>query len=173
MTEVDPVEYYGRRGIRPGQIVDVPSSFTDTLRKYFALDRSERDRFLRASFWFQNARTTDSSSAMFTALISAVEALMPSDPGGPSCPECHRSTGPGPTARFATFVDDLAPGIPNQARRRLYSIRSALSHGGSLLPSDRSHLSGAMTQPHLEEWEDILLAEQLVRTTLVNWLRAR
>ena len=79
--------------------------------------------------------------------------------------------GVGPTRMFTDFVDDLAPGASaTEARKRFYGIRSALSHGGSLLHSDRRTWSPQMTGAKIEEWEDIGAIWKLVRLVLVNWL---
>jgi hypothetical protein len=72
------------------------------------------------------------------ALVSAIEALMPPPKAAEKCPECNRSTGPGPTRQFVDFVEASIPGsgISKNDRRRFYQIRSALTHGGKLLAVD-------------------------------------
>lgn len=59
-----------------------------------------------------------------------------------------------------------------QDRRKLYSLRSALSHGGSLLHSDRHSWMGGMTSKALDEWSDHRAMWQIVRIALVTWLLA-
>jgi hypothetical protein len=171
LAAIGPVEYYTRGGIGPDRVLEIPATLTDLLERFFGLPRSERERFLRACFWFQHAHTVRSRSAAFTAMISAVEALIPVVRGAPVCEQCKRPMGVGPTRMFADFVDDLVPGASTiESRRRLYGIRSALSHGGSLLHSDRRTWAPHMTGEAIEEWEDIGAIWQLVRLVLVNWL---
>src|SRR5690348_13726039 len=71
--------YYSRRGISVNQKVDIPDNFEELLNCYFSCDRAEKDRFLRSSFWFQNAHRAhiDSMSNAFASMINAVEVLMP------------------------------------------------------------------------------------------------
>jgi len=171
LVAVDPVEYYSRGGIGAERVLEIPATLTDLLERFFRLPRSERERFLRACFWFQHAHTVRPRSAAFTSMISAVEALMPAVRGAPVCEQCKRPMGVGPTRMFTDFVDDLAPGASaTEARKRFYGIRSALSHGGSLLHSDRRTWSPQMTGAKIEEWEDLGAIWKLVRLVLVNWL---
>jgi hypothetical protein len=171
LAAVDPVEYYARGGIGPDRVLEIPATLTDLVERFFGLPRSERERFLRACFWFQHAHTMRPRSAAFTSMTSAVEALIPTVKGAPVCEQCKRPTGAGPTRMFSEFVDDLAPGASTvETRRRFYGTRSALSHGGSLLHSDRRTWSPHMTGAQIEEWEDIGAMWKLVRLVLVNWL---
>jgi hypothetical protein len=170
LAAVDQGEYYSRGGIWPDRVLEMPATLTDLLGRFFGLPGSERERFLRACFWFQHAHTVRPRSAAFTSMISAVEALIPAVRGASVCEQCKRPTGVGPTRMFTEFVDDLAPGASTiESRRRFYGIRSALSHGGSLLHSDRRTWS-PMTGAQIEEWEDIGAIWKLVRLVLVNWL---
>jgi len=174
LLRVSPTVYYSRGGIGPDRQLEIPENIEELLDRFFALPRRARDRFLRASFWFQHARAIylDSRSAAFTAAISAIEALIPPPKDIEHCKECGRSVGAGPTQQFADFVDRFASGsgLSMAERKRIYAIRSKLSHGGSLLHSDRSAWSSAMTQASIQEREDIDTAWRLVRAILVNWI---
>jgi hypothetical protein len=46
----------------------------------------------------------------------------------------------GPTQTFRTFVDRLAPGAPDDDRRRFYGLRSAITHGGKALLLNWLHI---------------------------------
>ncbi len=168
-------EYYTQRGISVGQTLSLPDSFERLLDTYFACSRDDRDRFMRASFWFQYAQRvgTISHSGAFTALVSAVEALLPPPAESSNCPQCTRPLGIGPTKRFVDFVEDHAPGLDAAQRRKLYALRSALSHGGALLHSDRYGWSGGMTGTSVSEWANQFAMWQVVRLVLVSWLLRR
>jgi len=170
-------EYYARYGILIGQVLDLPADFAALLDRFYACSREDRDRFLRASFWFAHAQRVFniSRSASFTALVSAMEALMPPPAEAEKCITCKRSLSNGPTAQFVDFVSRFAPEptVTRSDRRKLYSLRSALSHGGSLLHSDRASWMGSMTGKRLDEWEDERAMWRIVRVTLVNWLISR
>jgi hypothetical protein len=174
MTNVAAADYYTRGGIGVDRTLEIPDNLSESLDRFFDLPTIERERFLRACFWFQHGHIVGrwSRSAAFTAMISAVEALIPPAGAPEICPTCKRPVGAGRTKLFAEFVDQFAPRTPVKERRRLYGIRSALSHGGTLLHSDRKGW-GPMTSGRIEEWEDIEALWPLVRMVLVNWLATR
>src|SRR5439155_14540763 len=156
LSAVPPADYYTRSGIGSDRVLEVPANLADLLGAFFSLSREHRDAFLRACFWFQHAKMIHSysRSAAFTAVVSAIEALMPGVKGPEVCEKCGRPIGVGPTKLFMEFVERFAPGGASEAdRRKLYSIRSALSHGGSLLPSDRRTWSPHLTPARIEEWD--------------------
>lgn len=170
---VDANEYYSRRGITLDQKLDVPSDIEQQLDRFFSLPASEREKFLRASYWFQHAHGvfSRSKSASFIALVSAIEALMPPPPkGGTQCPQCKQMLGTGPTKQFVDFVDALVPGgaVPESERKRFYQLRSALSHGGKLLVGD--HGVWGFSPKQLGEGQDTRVVWQIVQLVLHNWL---
>lgn len=177
LARVPLSDYYSRRGISIGQVLDLPDNFEVSLDSLFSLPRGDRDRFLRACFWFRHAAHAFaySQSACFIALASAIEALVPDPVSIGTCTACGRSTGPGPTKLFIDFVEQYAPEptISRSERGKLYKLRSALSHGGSLLHSDRETWSPALTPDRIRQWENMDGMWQVVRVALVNWLIAK
>ena len=168
-------EYYRRLAISVGEPFAVPDGAEHFLDAYFNdLSANGRERFLRASYWLRWAEQVigESKSAGYTALVSAVEALMGRATGGEKCPTCKMDTGPGPTARFKSFVERFAPSphFSNADRRRLYSLRSDLSHGSKLMHEDRMEWGPAMTARGIQSWTDRDNMWQVVRAVLVNWL---
>jgi hypothetical protein len=176
--ELAPAATYNTRiGISAGQVLDLPDNFGHLFDTYFACARDDRDRFLRASFWFQYTQRVSniSRSGAFTAYVSAVETLMPTIRPESICSECMRPIGIGPTKQFIDFVEQYAPGAGDLAkqRRNLYALRSALSHGGKLLHSDRHGWGGSLTPAMISSWDDERAMWQIVRSVLVNWLASR
>ena len=183
----EPVKFYTRRGVSADDKLELPSNIDVLLNQFFALDTEQQERFLRASFLAQHARIvyTYSRSAAFTALISAIETLIPQE----SLERCDRCNGlltterceacgrtlERTTQRFSEFVERFATisSISASNRGRLYAIRSRLSHGDSLLPSDERIWQTGLTRPWLEEWEDIGTAWGIVTVILANWLQAQ
>ena len=169
--------YYTRFGISLGQPIDLPDVFDNLLDKYFACNADDRDRFMRASYWFQFAQRAYaySQSGAYTALVSAIEALIPNAKSDNQCAECKRPLGAGPTRRFMEFVEQHAPGpgVNSRSRRQLYALRSALSHGGRLLHSDRFGWGGGMTSASISDSNDQSSMWLVVRLALVNWLSER
>jgi hypothetical protein len=176
ITRTVAAEHYNRRGISLGQKLDLPDILEQLLDIYFGMHRNDRDRFMRASYWFQYSQRVReiSASGAFTALVSAVEALMPETKPESQCPTCNRPVGIGPTKQFSEFVETYAgQELTNGQRRDLYSLRSALSHGGSILHTDRFAWGGGMTSSLLSQWINEDTMRKIVRFVLVNWLLAR
>ena len=177
LAEVSPNDYYARHGISIGEVLDIPAGLPAMLDHFFALAREDRDRVLRASYWFQYAsRASDySRSAAYMALVSAVESLMPSTEGRSRCETCGQFMGPGPTKMFINFVEQFATGssISKADRGRFYAVRSAITHGARLLHSDRSAWGGSFTPVSLREQNDMTMMWRIVRATIVNWLASR
>jgi hypothetical protein len=172
MPTVEINEYYGFLGLDFDRTLDLPDNFTRQLDQFHGLNAVEREKFLRASYWFQHASTvfTYSKSASFVALVSAIEVIMPEQEAGQKCPECNSNIGPGLTQRFVEFVESLIPGseISEKDRRRFYRTRSALSHGGKLLAAD--HGSWGFTPKKLGEDIDARTMWRIVQVVLHNWL---
>jgi hypothetical protein len=165
-------EYYCRWGISGDSRFEVPESLDQLLDAFYDLGADSRAQFLRACYWFELAGKlyTSSRSAAFTALVSSVETLMPPQDRCSRCKECGQSVAKSTTQRFVEFVEGMAPwgGGIEKARKELYRTRSALLHGGCLLPSDYLGLcpaEGAGT-----EFENMDHAQRLVRLVLANWL---
>ena len=177
LVEVTPTDYYARHGITAGQALDLPSGLSAMLDQFFTLPREDRDRFLRASFWFQYAtRAFDySQSAAYMALVSAVESIMPTTEDRPKCDKCGQSVGPGPPKMFIDFVEQFATGtsISKSDRSRFYGVRSAITHGARLLHSDRAGWGGSFTPAGIRERSDMTAMWRIVRIVLVNWLASR
>jgi hypothetical protein len=169
--------YYTRIGISPGQQLDLPDTLEKSLDAYFVCSREEQERFMRACFWFRSAQRIGSLSysAAFTALVSAIEALVPPSPVGTRCEECDRPFDGGLKRRFVEFVETHAPGpgVTEAERKQLYELRSALSHGGRLLHQDRHGWGGGMTSTSLQESGYQRAMWHIVRLVLVNWLLFR
>jgi hypothetical protein len=158
LKQIKPQEYLTRRGISIDQNLDVPEDLELLLDKFFALSPEDRDKFLRASYWFQLAADifSRSKSAAFVALVSAIEAFISG--------EYQR------TKKFVDFVEANLPGtpIPEAERKRFYRLRSNLSHGGGLLLGD--HGSWGFTQKGISEGNDTRTMWQIVQVVLHNWL---
>lgn len=174
IARTTPNVYYTSRGISVGQDLDLPQNLEVLLDSFFGLHRDAKDQFLRGGFWFRHAQRvfTYSQSACFTALVNAIEALMGPSGDSEKCVTCGKATGPGPTKRFVDFVEEHAPSpqVPGSERRKFYTLRSALSHGGKLLPSDHAIGWPALTPDTIGQRQDMDAMWQIVRIALVNWL---
>jgi hypothetical protein len=141
----EPEEYYTRFGITPEEGLQVPHNLASLIDRFFSLNETDQDSFLRSCFWLNHANRvfTYSASAFFTSLISALEALIPTEASGDKCPMCQRSISKGSTRRLTELLNQYAPHTPkfNFARAGLYyQRRSTFSHGGELAYSDRKSI---------------------------------
>ena len=164
--------YYASWGISRESRFEIPGTLDQLLDGFYDLGVDSRVQFLRACYWFDLAGKfyTCSRSAAFAALVSSVETLMPPQEKGSQCKECGHSLGKSTTQRFVEFVDHMVPsgGGMEKARKDLYRARSALLHGGRLLPSDYLGLCPAAGAS--AEFENMDHAQRLVRLVLANWL---
>jgi hypothetical protein len=169
-------EYYRQSNVSVGADLMLPDSFEEQLDAYFRRGPEERDRFIRASHWYQFAVSRAESSYAtpgYSALCSAVETLMGPEPSDqPKCSKCGRTTGGGVSQRFRQFLELWAPGpsISEDDRKRFYVLRSKATHGGRLLHSDRFGWNVALSPGYLQDWNDHSAMARLVRVILVNWL---
>ena len=171
-------DYFGQSNLSVGADLMLPDTFEMLLDAYFQRGEEDRDRFIRASHWYQFAtyRTAGHhATAAYSALCSAVETLMgPEPPDQPKCAHCGRTQGGGVSQRFRQFLTRWAPGpsIAAGNRTRLYELRNKVSHGGRLLHSDRFGWGVALSPGHLQDWTDYSAMARMVRVILVNWLAA-
>ncbi|MBI4266064.1 MAG: hypothetical protein HY657_16945 [Acidobacteria bacterium] len=161
---VDSGQFFWEPWLRGDQTFVLPEVFPALFQVYKQLPPSDRQRLSRAFFWIQHAHRVYlySRSAFFTGLITAIEALN-DEPSG------------GATKRFIDFLEKYAPGAGDQKerRRRLYEIRSQLSHGGTLLRSDQRRDFLGFTPADSKEIRETSEASSLVRIAVVNWLISR
>lgn len=114
---------------------------------------------------------TLSMSSVLTALIQAIETLIPPPSTEGHCPQCNRSIGPGPTQQFVDFVEAHAPGLPEGAKRHLYAVRSDLTHGNRLLVHDEyAGMGGHFTPEAVGQQHDVDQATLVARVALITWL---
>ena len=172
LPEVEAHDYYSRWAIDGESRFEIPRNLPELITGFYKLPAKLRDQFLRACFWFDLAGRfyVDSRSTAFAALVSSVEALMPPVSDGSACTACGKHVGKSISQQFVDFLDEMAPsaGEIEKARRKLYAVRSALLHGGRLLPSD---YLGFSPGPGLaDEFENMEQAQHLVRLVLATWL---
>lgn len=153
---------------------DLPASIGLMLDRLEALDSDRQSRFMRWCYWlnFSKLGGALSISASYMAIIQAVEALRPEIPRD-SCESCGRPGDPGPTRQFIEFMDEYVPrqeGETERARSRLYSLRSALTHGGKLFEWDLQIGFGSFHPSALNESDSVRHASLLARLAGINWL---
>lgn len=174
---VDSTEYYTRRGVSVDSQLELPDRIEALLDRYFALRPEEQAGVQRWCHWLNHAAQVWrlSPSAAHIATVQAVEALMPSAKSADRCGACGQSLGPGPTQRFADFLDRYASGPDReQGRKDLYALRSSLSHGGKLLSGELAGDAFHDFTPQTWEQRQLLdTTRTLARVAGVDWLLQR
>jgi hypothetical protein len=118
----------------------LPDTFGQQLGRLNSLNSDDFDRFSIALTWLEHSGSIWpwSRSASFTALTSAVEALLPDDEQ--KCRECGQAIYK-ISQRFRDFLSKYAPNEgPAETLKKLQvafcSTRSGITHGSSLLQAD-------------------------------------
>lgn len=174
IPSVDFNTYYSRIGISATEGLDLPDTLSGNLDRIAKLNDDDRQRYQHAGYWLQHSQRAwrSSHSAAFTALVSAIEALL-DEPSSEKCPSCRSTIGGGSTAQFREFLRQHLPGdgATDAARNELYRLRSKIAHGDRLFYSDRF---GFGFHPERNS-EDAKLRNltQSARVVVYNWLQSR
>jgi hypothetical protein len=148
----------------------IPAELASLLDTFSGLNGDDRERFLRACFWYHIASTVwDYSQSLYvTSLVNAVECLASLGP------ERSTSEEPKPSGLFVSFMRKFAPGGPGaKALDKIYEARSEISHGERLLLLDSSARSIGLSQTSARDREIADNATVLCRGALINWLWSR
>jgi len=177
IEQVTTQEYYTRWGQLAGRSLEIPDSLDKLLSAFFSLSLKDRQKFLRAAYWFSQAKAAylDSKSYQYVALVMAIETLANESVLGEKCTKCGRDLENGPTKAFQRFLDRYTPGFENEKalKRGLYTIRCDLSHGSRLLLEDMDSPLMSLAPMTVEEANRREVMYKIVRIALVNWLSSR
>lgn len=175
--------YYTIRGITIGEINDLtlPDTFQNSILAFEKLNDANKELFLRASYWTHVAHKTFtiSHSAAYSALVTSIEVFLPNPKercvecnrptSAESCSSCHQPIA-GPTKQFRDFVEKYAPGTPEAIRKKLYEVRSSITHGGALMPDDENETGFEFTSKNNEARNNWDWLVNLVQIVQINWL---
>jgi hypothetical protein len=188
--EMLPAEsYYDRKSVG-SDTLNLPAELPALLDAFHALTGDNRDRFLRACYWYHTASAIwdYSQSLHLTCLINSIECLSSvgpprSTPEGPSSlfkafmrrfaplRSTAGSNTPGPSALFRSVMRRFAPGPPSgRVIDKIYDARSKVTHGERLLSLDQTPGSWALNQLSAADREIVDAAAILCQAALVNWL---
>lgn len=158
IEQIDPDTYYATIG-HDGGSLRVPTDLDESICCYRRLSKSDRQSFMRATFWMDMAsrQWTLSFSASFASVVFAIEALGRRDLR--------------PTERFRTFIEQYSPDASLADRRlQMYALRNDIVHGTGLMEMDDDAHFGWSPPEQVEEdlmWE----LRALARVALRNWLK--
>jgi len=88
-----------------------------------------------------------------------------------------RTLGVGPTKLFREFIERFAPAVDSSddlARKRLYAVRSMVTHGNSLFYADESVDVGWHSPTPMHEYRRLMDgAKRVCRRAVIGWLQSR
>ena len=167
LEEVAAETYYDRIAGRSDTLT-IPAELVHLIDAFNGLNGDDRERYLRASFWYHTALTVwqYSQSLHFMSLINAIECLASLGP--------ERSIPQGPSTLFKSFMQEFAPGRPSGARLdHIYDVRGEITHGERLLYLNHPAQSFGLNQKSTIDREIDDVARILCRGALINWLWSR
>lgn len=176
LEEAAPEVYYHQLGISPGHTLKVAIDTRELANKFLSLLKmDDRQKFLRALFWFYQSdeRIASSVSIAYIALINAVETLLSDNPiekGSKDQSILNKSK----SKSFFEFIEEHVPARlqfeDGCERKSFYDIRSRLTHGDTLFSRDLE--SSLLLNPaNALQWKVVYTASTLVRIALIEWLR--
>jgi hypothetical protein len=140
IAQITAQTYYTRWGQVLGRSLEIPETLDKLLSAFFSLPSEEKRKFVRAAYWFSQAKSAylNSKSYQYIALVMAIETLANEKASAEQCPTCHRDLENGPTKAFQRFLEHYTPNFENgeALKRELYTLRCHLSHGARLLLAD-------------------------------------
>jgi hypothetical protein len=164
LEEVAGETYYEYRA-NFADTVTIPAELMHLLDAFSGLKGDDRERFLRACFWYHTALSVwdYSQSLHLTSLVNAIECLATIGP--------ERSMPEGPTGLFLSFMKRFAPGRPSETQlEKIYDVRGQITHGERLLYLDQSSPLVGLDQTSSRDREIVDSATVLCRGALINWL---
>jgi hypothetical protein len=164
LEEVAAETYYDLRA-GYADTLTIPAQLGRLLDAFTGLTGDDRERFLRACFWYHTASTVwdYSQSLHLTSLVNAIECL--------ASIGAERSMPEGPTGLFLAFMQKFAPGRPSKTQlNKIYDVRGEITHGERLLHYDRPSPLVGLDQTSTRDREIGDSASVLCRGALINWL---
>lgn len=169
MREPESVDPLNLLGISAGTSLSIPEPGRSVLAGYHVLAQPERERALRAAYWFDLACTSTPASLRPLCFVTAIESLYDTRAGrGDRCPACTRPKEDSLTKKFVAFIGQHVPGMSDRWIKGLYGFRSAVVHGSGLHHLDESSypLTRAMTMDAFSA----PMIEVLIRRAICGWI---
>src|SRR5262245_38386412 len=172
ISEVIPQDYYRGEHRSYKASLQVPSDLTESFDRFYALNPAVQDRFLNACYWLSQANFASSWSMTFLAAVQAIETLVDPATSGIKCAQCGLTKRPGPTQRFASFLERYVPPAyrGGEGCRLLYEVRSGLTHGYHPPFLADTEIFGLLCPAGAEQEEYIRLALTSARLAMKSWL---
>ena len=167
--------YYGDSGFTIGEPFQLPDSFEASVERFRQLADEEVSLFLRSAYWLAKCSEVfgQSHSISYVTLVYALEGLVPDAVKIGQCEGCGRDQfDKSISVRFREFLEQYRAGLAKVEVDEIYSLRSAIAHGGGLLPGDRE-ITGFRFTAEQNEKDDLLRRlHRICEVVLINWLHS-
>jgi hypothetical protein len=166
--------YYGRHGgIRVGEPLQFPDSFEASFERYHQLSDEEKALFQRSAYWLATCSEVcqESYSLAYVSLVYALEGLLPNPKKTGQCQVCGKDQfDKSVSERFREFLEEYGVGLAKEEISEMYRLRSAIAHGGGLMPHDREVTAFRFTADQNEKDALVRSMWHLCEVILINWL---
>ncbi len=167
--------YYGDSGFTVGEPFQLPDSFEASFGRYHQLADEEASLFLRSAYWLAKSSEVfgQSHSMAYVALVYALEGLVPDAAMIGQCEGCGRDQfDKSISARLREFLEEYGAGLAKANIDEIYGLRSAIAHGGGLLPQDREITGFRFTAEQNEKAAVFRELSRICEVVLINWLHS-
>lgn len=168
-------DYYRIQGDSSRVTFLLPDSLEKSITRYEQLSDDESALFLRSAHWLAKSSSifAHSHSLSYVSLVHALEGLIPdAEPNG-RCKSCDRDLfDKSISKRFREFLYDYGAGLPPKYMEQMYRLRSAIAHGGGLMPRDREITTIRFTAEQYRKDYLFVLVQMVCQVVLLNWLHS-
>ncbi len=167
--------YYGDSGFTIGEPFQLPDSLETSVAKYHQLTENESALFMRSAYWLEKCSDVfnHSHSLAYVSLVYALEGLVPVATMTGQCVSCGKDQfDKSISTRFREFLDEYGADLPKGDVDEIYGIRSAIAHGGGLMPRDREITGFRFTAEQNEKDAVYRRLKRVCEVVLINWLHS-
>lgn len=165
--------YYGDLGFMVGEPFQLPDSLESSVDRYHQLDENESALFMRSAHWLAKCSEVfgHSHSLAYVSLVYALEGLVPAATKTGQCDHCGRDQfDKSISVRFKEFLEEYGTDLSSGDVKEMYRLRSAIAHGGGLMPRDREITGFRFTAEQNEKDAIFRQLRRVCETVLINWL---
>ena len=168
-------DYYKAQGVLFGDPFRLPDSLETSIVRYEQLSDDESALFLRSAHWLATSSSVfwRSHSLAYVSLVYALEGLMQNATKIGQCESCGRDQfDKSVSKRFREFLEEYRAGLPKEYVDEIYGLRSAIAHGGGLMPRDREITGFRFTAEQNKKNDLFRLLQMVCQVVLLNWLHS-
>ena len=168
----DHSAYYSDFGFSLGDEFHLPDTFEHGIKRYYSLAYEEKKLFQLSAHWLGTSSEVYriSQSLAFCSLVYALEGLLLSAKEKRKCEECGKDKSI--SERFRDLLNEYCAGCSKDDIDQIYSLRSAIAHGGKLMPEDVIGWDTRFTADKNEKDALFMNLRNVCGIALINWLHS-